>query len=173
MKSAYIKDEILQHCFAALMPQNQLICELCLKTGLRIGDVLSLRTDECQQKMSVREHKTGKMKRITVPVALYRAMMAQAGKVYVFEHRTDPERHKTRQAVYMDLKRAAKAFRIKLNLSPHTLRKVYAVNLMHKYGDLAKVCKALNHDNEVVTIIYALADELQERQARAKKNRHS
>lgn len=101
--------------------------------------------------------------RATLGDGLFRELSVQAGEVYVFEHRTDPNRHKTRQAVFADLKRASRAFRVKCNLSPHSLRKIYAVELFRKYGDLKRVQKALNHDNEVVTIIYALADELQKR----------
>ena len=154
---------MIEHVLYALTPQNRLICRVCLKTGLRLSDVLSLQTKSLCKRMTVREQKTGKKKTFTLGDGLFRELSDQAGEVYVFEHRTDPNRHKTRQAVFADLKRASRAFRVKCNLSPHSLRKVYAVELFRKYGDLKRVQKALNHDNEVVTIIYALADELQKR----------
>ena len=163
MKSAYIDKTMISHVLAALMPPNRLACEVCLATGLRIDDVLSLRTAELDRHMTITEEKTHKKKRVTFSQALCDALKAQAGKIYVFQHRDDINRHRTRQAVYMDIKRAAKAFRIKPNLTPHSLRKVYAVELMHKYGDIEKVRRALNHDNDAVTMIYALADILQER----------
>jgi site-specific recombinase XerC len=56
------------------------------------------------------------------------------------------------------MKRAARAFRLKVNAGPHSARKVYAVELMRKYGDLEKVRRALNHDSAAVTLLYALAD---------------
>ena len=43
-------------------------------------------------------------------------------------------------------------------VAPHSMRKVYAVDLMRKYGDIAKVQKALAHDRIEVTMLYALAD---------------
>ena len=163
IKSEYLDPKMIEHVLYALTPQNRLICRVCLKTGLRLSDVLSLKTDSLSKRMTIRELKTGKKKTFTIGDRLFREMSAQAGQVYVFPHRTDPARHKTRQAVYADLKRASKAFRVKCNFSPHSLRKVYAVELYRKYGDLKRVQKALNHDNDVVTIIYALADELQRR----------
>ena len=83
-----------------------------------------------------------------------------AGKKYVFEHSNDPERHRTRQAVWKDVKRAARAFRLPQNVAPHSARKVYAVDLLAKYGDIAKVQRALNHSGPSVTMIYAMADQL-------------
>ena len=70
------------------------------------------------------------------------------------------------------MKRAARAFRLRRNVGPHTARKIYAVQLMQKYGDIEKVRKALNHDNEFVTLIYAMADkhaELRKKSSRSRK----
>ena len=48
-------------------------------------------------------------------------------------------------------------------MSPHTARKIYAVNRLDKEkGDITKVQKALNHDRPEVTILYAIADKLYE-----------
>jgi integrase len=140
------------------MPANALVCEVCLATGLRIDDVLDLRTKELAKTMTVTEQKTRKKKRVTLSADLLKRLQAQAGKYYVFEHRDDVRKHRTRQAVYLDIKRAGKCFRLPLTLSPHSLRKAYAVELLKKTGDLEKVKKALNHDNEVVTMIYAFSD---------------
>lgn len=60
--------------------------------------------------------------------------------------------------MWKDVKRAAKLFRLPQNVAPHSARKVYAVELMEKYGDIAVVRKALNHSSDSVTLIYALAD---------------
>jgi site-specific recombinase XerC len=60
--------------------------------------------------------------------------------------------------VWKDVKRAAAAFRIPQNVAPHSFRKVYAVDLLKKYGDIDRVRRALNHRSETITMIYALAD---------------
>ena len=167
IKSDFVDPETLAHALYALMPANRLVCRLCLCSGIRIGDAVALRTAELKESFTIIEAKTGKKKRIKLPQPLLRELREQAGEIYVFEHRTDPMKHRTRQAVYADLKRAAKAFRLDENLTPHTLRKMYAVSLYRSTGDLQKVRKALNHDNEAVTMLYALADMLS-----GKKKRH-
>jgi site-specific recombinase XerC len=58
------------------------------------------------------------------------------------------------------VKRAAKACRLGKGVSPHTARKVYAVALQAKYGDLEKVREALSHRDVITTMIYAMADQL-------------
>ena len=69
--------------------------------------------------------------------------------------------------MWKDVKRAAQAFRLPQNVAPHSFRKVYAVELMQRYGDIERVRRALNHNSESVTLIYALADQ----QLRAKYRR--
>lgn len=46
------------------------------------------------------------------------------------------------------------------NVGPHSARKIFAVNLYHRTGDLEAVRKALNHSDQAVTMLYAMADEL-------------
>ena len=145
---------------AALMPANRLAVKVCLHTGLRIGDVLALKTAQLAPRMTITEAKTGKRRRIGLPAALLDELRAQAGSVYVFPHRTDESKHRSRSAVWKDVKRAAKAFRLPQNVAPHSFRKLYAVELYKKYGDIERVRRVLNHDEVATTIIYALADRL-------------
>jgi len=63
------------------------------------------------------------------------------------------------QAVWKDLKRAAQAYRLQQNVAPHSFRKIYAVDLLEKYGDIERVQRALNHSSPSVTMIYAMADK--------------
>lgn len=57
------------------------------------------------------------------------------------------------------MKRAAKLFQFPQNIAPHSARKVYAVELMEKYWDIAVARRALNHSSDAVTMVYALADQ--------------
>ena len=95
-----------------------------------------------------------------------------AGEKWVFPNAVDPERHRTRQAVWKDVKRAAKLFRLPQNVAPHSFRKVYAADLMQRYGDIEKVRRALNHDSEAVTLIYAMADQQLRAKAQRKRRNH-
>lgn len=158
MKTEYLLEREVERVLAALMPSNRLVIRVCLHTGLRVSDVLDLRTEDLSARMWVRERKTGKRKQIGLPGPLLEDLKAHAGPVYVFPARCDPNAHRTRQAVWRDVKRAARAFRLPQNVGPHSFRKVYAVELLHRYGDIDRVRRALNHSSDALTMIYALAD---------------
>ena len=162
MTTEYLLDRELGHVLAALTPQNALIMEVCLHTGLRISDVLSLRTTDLRPSMWVVEKKTGKRHRCGLPGPMLARVRAQAGPTWAFPGRT-PGKPKTRQAVWKDVKRAAKAFRLPQNVAPHSFRKVYAVRLLEKYGTIERVRRALGHSSSSVTAIYAMADALLEK----------
>lgn len=166
MRSGYIVREELRHILSALTAENRLACEISESTGLRIGDVLLLRREQLLKgpRLTIREQKTGKTRRVYLPADLYRRALGLAGSIYVFEGRLDGRKHRTRQAVYKDLRRAARLFRCRAHLSPHSCRKVWAVNAYKASGgDLKRVQHLLNHESEAVTMLYALADELTER----------
>ena len=165
MRSDFVDSDVIGHILYALTPENKLVCKVALETGLRIGDILSFRTSDLhKQSFTITEQKTGKKKRVRLRKALIAELLKISGENYVFEHRLNPQKHRTRQAVYADIKRASKLFRVKENISPHSLRKVYAVDLYKKTDDLKKVCEALSHDNELTTMIYALADIISKKQ---------
>lgn len=162
MRSQWICGEELRHVLMALTPENRLVCEVCLATGLRVGDVLALKTKNLvnSQKFTIKEQKTGKSRLVYIPKWLRDNLLQHAGRVWVFEGRLDPKKHRTRQAVFKDLRRASKAFRITAHVSPHSLRKVYAVAYFERTKSLEKVRKLLNHSSEAVTMLYAMADRL-------------
>lgn len=165
IRADYIKEETICHILSALMPENRLAVLVSMTTGLRIGDVLALRT-EClkRDRFTIKEEKTGKSRRIRLGKELRDELFSQAGRFYVFEHRLDPKRHRTRQAVNKDLKRACELFRVKgVNVTPHTARKIYSVKQYKRTGSLEHVQELLNHSSEAVTLIYAMADEITER----------
>ncbi len=163
MRSDFLDRDTISHLYAALTPTNALVLRVCVETGLRIDDALSIRTEQLQRdRFTIHERKTGKSRRIRLSASLRDALRRSAGPVWVFPHRTDETRHRTRQAVYRDLKRAARAFRLPQNVSPHSLRKFYAVERLRQTGDLRKVMQELNHDRIETTLIYALADRLDE-----------
>ena len=123
------------HVLAAMMPENRLVMETCIATGLRASDVLNLRN---------------------------------AGKIWVFEGRTDYTKHRTRQAVYRDVRLCAAFFQRSgvvprgATIGTHTGRKMAAVREMQRTGDIEAVGRLLNHSgrDKAVTMLYALADQL-------------
>lgn len=175
MKTEYLLQKQVDQILEILTPENRLVMRVCFATGLRLSDVLSLKTAQLKSHFWVTESKTGKRKQVGLPEPLLSDLRMAAGDTWVFPGR-NPEKHRTRQAVWKDVKRAAAAFRMEQNVAPHSARKVYAVDLMHKYGEIAKVRKALNHSSEAVTCIYALADmqlEAKYRKRRSRRGRKS
>lgn len=169
MRTDYIGKDMMSHVLYALTTENRLACMVALETGLRIDDVLSLRSN-CLNKRSftITEQKTHKRRSVRLSAALRAELREIAGEPYIFAGRINKESHRTRQAVYKDLKRAAKCFRLNINLAPHSLRKLYAVDLYQRTGDLERVKAALNHDDIAVTLLYAIADELTARKKRGR-----
>lgn len=166
MKTEYLLQNEVDNVLSVLTPRNALVMRVALHTGLRVGDVLALKTEKIGPHFWVTERKTGKRRQVGLPEPLLTDLRQQAGKEWVFESSRTGKPH-TRQAVWKDVKRAARAFRLPQNVGPHSARKVFAVELLAKYGDLERVRRALNHSSDTVTMIYAMAD----RQLESKRGR--
>lgn len=168
MKTEYLLQKEVDNVLSVLTDRNRLIMRTALHTGLRVGDVLKLETAQLKSHFWITETKTGKRRQVGLPEPLLTDLKKQAGKQWVFPGRSG-SKPQTRQAVWKDVKRAAKAFRLPQNVGPHSARKVYAVELLKEYGDIERVKRALNHSSEAVTLIYAMADL----QLKSKKRRRA
>lgn len=165
MRTDALLGSALEQVLGVMTPENRLVLEVQLATGLRVSDVLCLRTEQLSRddgRITVIEQKTGKTKQIRLSAPLLKRIRAQAGKYWAFPagKNGDPAKHRSRQAVYFDVKRAAKAYRLIGCFGTHSARKAFAVRLMDKYGDIDKVRRALNHSSLNTTILYACADKL-------------
>lgn len=140
------------------MPSNALVVEVMLATGLRVSDVLKLTFVDLMlgNDFTVLESKTHKHRDVHISDELLYRLRKQAGKYWVFTSPMRPFQHRTRQAVWCDIKRASKAMRIPLTVAPHSARKSYACDLYKRTGDLETVRDALNHDSIATTVIYLL-----------------
>lgn len=172
-RTTYISPPEMGHILAALMPTNRLVVRCCIKTGLRVSDVLELRTAQLRPRQTVRERKTGKARRVVWGQALYDEMLSQAGRYYVFESRTDPRRHRTRQAVYKDVRKVAAMYQRAGSVrrgvvGTHTARKIAAVDAYHR-GGLSAAQRLLNHSDPAITLLYALSDVDQKSPRRTRK----
>ena len=98
MTTEYLLRREMEHVLAALTPSNRLVCRVCLQTGLRVGDVVSLKTRDLKGQFWIVEAKTKKRRRVNLPRELLGQIRAQAGEVWAFPGRR-PGRHRTRQAV--------------------------------------------------------------------------
>lgn len=175
VRTGYVEPDSFRLLLTALMPANRLALEVSMTTGLRISDVLHLKTADLVRtaRPTITERKTGKRRRVYFPGALRDALLLQAGRFYIFEGRYDERRPRTRQAVFKDLKRVAKLYRIdgekiRANVAPHSARKIYAVQDYRAHGSLERVRRLLNHSSEAVTALYALADRLERKKRRSR-----
>ena len=155
---------------ACLSGENRRVCLVALQTGLRISDVLALKTCNLAQKMKIKEIKTGKVRTVELDNDILTELRATAGELYVFPHRTIPNHPRTRQAVWKDLKRAARALglggRDGRGIGTHSCRKSYAKDMLSKsHGDVRAVQRDFQHADILCTTVYALAEELQLRNA--------
>ena len=161
MRSQWIPNQEAEKVLAALTAENRLVCEISMATGLRVGDILRLKPENLEKRrFTIHEEKTGKTRTVYLPKELRERAAKLAGKKWIFEGRINGNKHRTRQAVWKDLTRAAERFGLKRNLTPHSMRKIYAVDLYTKCGNIDKVRQALNHSGEAVTMVYALANAI-------------
>lgn len=165
MKSKYIDASAL----AALKKQTRgrgvapwLPFEVADRTGLRIGDVLKLRAADLHEDgVHYVAQKTGKHGVAEVPPYLRRQLDEAARRSpsgWLFPSPYKQGEHLTRQAAWARLKTAAKRAGVSVDgISPHSLRKCYAVDLYKRKG-LRAVQAALQHSTSDQTERYALAD---------------
>lgn len=165
MKSEYVNPAVLRFLMGYMQPDNALALEVSLETGLRIDDVLSAPAAALAGRtLSVVEKKTGKKAVKSVSGATAERLRRNAKDGALFPSRKRGKRktpHKTRQAVFTDLKKAANRAGVLAHISPHSARKSYAVGVYHD-GGLSAVKDALNHDRELTSMLYAYSDRLSE-----------
>lgn len=150
--------------------EYKIILLISMETGLRISDVLSLTFEQAMGWKPVTERKTGKTVVLCLPPYLkacikdrmYKAgqgSLKASGLVCPRIGHDGKEKPIARSTIYRAVRRA---FEDELaHVTPHTARKIFAVELYRKTGDLKAVQEALRHDNPSTTLLYALSDVLQ------------
>lgn len=160
MRTRYLTADEVRKLAKAVREEEWLPLAVAVSTGLRIGDVLKIRpSDFVRHGVRYRAQKTGKSGHVALDdklmLALYRS---SAGSQWCFPSPKDRRRHLTRQTAWARMKRACKRAGVDpVGVSPHSLRKVFAVELLRK-TNLAEVQKALQHERIDTTELYALAD---------------
>ena len=159
MQSQYIDREVWRAIMPCMTRDNALAIAVSLETGLRIGDVLALQvSDLSDSSIAYTAQKTGKAGSAPCAAKLIDILRSNARGGYCFPPRRGSKSpHRSRQAVWANVRQAAQRTGIKPHVSPHSARKTYAVQLYHRRG-IAAVQAALQHDDVNTTNLYALAD---------------
>lgn len=160
MRTDYLNPQIYNRLYGVMTYDNVLALRVSLETGLRIDDVLSLRRDHLVGRTlrGVAE-KTGKPYKKSISQDLANRLKGLRREGFLFPHRLKPNEHRTRQAVWANMKKAAKVLGIELNAAPHSARKTYAVEVFKDRG-LGAAQKELQHDRVSTTMLYAFSDML-------------
>ena len=157
MKAQYIDKGKFKHLYAVMQYENVLALRVALETGMRIGDVLALRVENLRARtISYVAQKTGKRDKKVIDTHTADELRRNASNGWLFPGR-DPKKHRTRQAVYSDLRKACAVLGVSEHVTPHSTRKIMAVDYFREHG-LTETQKALQHDRADTTMIYAFAD---------------
>lgn len=160
MRSRYLTDNEIAVLRSKMSPSEWLPVRVSLETGLRVGDVVKIRPDDIRGNfLHYTAEKTGKAGKVKIKNSLAKTLAhAGLGEKWCFPSPKDREKHITRQAVWARVKRAATRGGVDLcGVSPHSLRKVFAVKLYTAEG-LKAVQQALQHSNLATTELYTLSD---------------
>lgn len=157
MKSTYLDSTTVEALREHLDITSWLPLWVALETGLRVGDVVRLKPSNIKPDgIHYRAEKTGKYGVAKISEKLRKAL-PKKGK-WLFPSPTRIGKHITRQAVWARVKSAAKRSGVDADgVSPHSLRKVFAVELYREKG-FGAVKEALQHANSATTEIYSFAD---------------
>lgn len=160
MRSDYLNPALYNALYSAMTYDNVLALRVSLETGLRIDDVLSLRYEQLKGRtITGTAMKTGKKYRKSLSADLANRLrgLCPDKTGYFFPHRLKSGEHRTRQAVWSNMKKAARRFGVEVNACPHSARKTYGVEVFKDKGfDAAQ--KELQHDRIDTTMIYVFSD---------------
>lgn len=161
MQSEFIQPIEYEKLYSVMQYQNVLAMRIAVETGLRIDDVLALTWGDLDgRKLRFVAKKTGKGGVKTLSADLSRRLeLFRGGKnEFLFPGR-DHSKHRTRQSVWKDVKRAAALLGMTEHISPHSARKTYAVGVRQTQG-LAAAQRELQHSRLDTTMLYAFSDML-------------
>jgi len=145
--------------------RNKAILELLYATGVRVSELVSLRTDDISAELGYLRCKGKGDKERLVPIGspalkaleeyLKRGRPHLAGsrsQPWLFLNRNGDKL--SRQAVWKMIKQAIKLAGIEKNVSPHTLRHSFATHMLERGADLRYLQEMLGHSNISTTQIY-------------------
>lgn len=167
-RNAHIPPERLKKILSALQGADWVLSLLLAETGYRLDDVMHLRVWQLRgDRLSIVERKTGHTRECTIRGGLGDVLKAYtAGRsslAYAFPALRRYGRRKMHRSTYWrHFQRACEWCGYEgCGYTPHSLRKVYAVNALARTGSLRAVQADLGHTSIGVTALYALADRVE------------
>lgn len=158
MKNNYIPDNHLSKIRAELSVGDLYICDLLAETGFRLDDLLKVRNWQLNKPvLQLRESKTGKIRSTVLPEHLRRKCGNPLAYAFATSDAKARKRKIHRTTFYRHFIAAVKRAGLDgLGYTPHSLRKVYAVNLYKACRDLKAVRANLGHELLSTTCLYLI-----------------
>lgn len=175
MRNRYIPPDHLDRIMRKADTDDRIIYTLCIETGFRLDDILSIRQHQATSAIStgvltLKEQKTRKTRNVILSSEALRAILRQLHDntpvkhplKYLFASRTARNGQK-RQKLHRSTVQRHFTWAVRLaglsgrGYTVHSLRKVYAHRLYDRTGSALAVMRDLNHDNIGTTMLY-LAD---------------
>jgi integrase len=138
-------------------PRDYILFLIGINTGLRVSDLVKLKTKDVKRKKSiiVREGKTKKPRTLNLG-NIYNEIQAYIGEInseWLFPSRQG-EGHITTTQAYRQLVKAAKMVDIEEGIGTHTMRKTFGYWFYKETKDIAKLQMILNHSKPEITLLY-------------------
>lgn len=166
MRNTYISPGELAAVASRLNGRDRLLTAILRKTGFRLDDIMHTRVWQWRREaVTLCERKTGKRRTVALSPDLQgelrAAFAARHGLEYAFPAlRRCRARKMHRTTYWRHFIAAVRAAGLEgRGITPHSLRKLYAVERLRSTGSLSAVQADLNHSRPEVTAIYAFADK--------------
>lgn len=140
-----------------------MVCIMALNTGMRIGDIISLKVSDVKSKthIAIREEKTNKTKLFPINGQLRQEIdsfiAGMKDEDHLFSSRqknsNGVKTHITRVQAYRYIKDAAEELAID-NFGMHSFRKSFGYFYYQQTKDIAKLMQIFNHSSQEVTKRY-------------------
>lgn len=154
MRAEYINPDDLKKICRFMQNDNALALTVASKSGLRISDVLKIKPSDIDgTTVYYTAMKTGKKGSFRLPKKTIEQMFANSNDLWIFPSPMHPKNHKTRQAVYSDMTKARDIAKIKTHVTPHSTRRLFAVEVANSKG-IYTAMEKLQHSNPDITKLY-------------------
>ncbi|MFA6215190.1 MAG: site-specific tyrosine recombinase/integron integrase [Patescibacteria group bacterium] len=154
------RDEVSKLLNSAINPKHHLILALMYSAGLRVGEVVKLKTEDidlADKIIWVRQGKGGKDRQSLFSDKLFEALNELVGQKNVGEYLfcgQKPKSHLTTRSAEKIFQKALKSANIKKPASCHSLRHSFATHLLENGTDIRYIQQLLGHRSLVTTQIY-------------------
>ena len=135
----------------------KLVAMLAIETGLRISDILDLRKKDIKSpNMRIYEKKSRQYRKFKISENLHKKLkdftVMHFDKDFIFRSSRTGVDHVHRTTIHRNIKKAIKW--LKFDCSAHSLRKLYAMNVLTETGSIYAVQRNLNHQKLSTTLTY-------------------